>query len=149
VELPWRGLTQALIRARIPYLPVHADDLERDGAQFSLVVLPNLGAMSDALISSVRRFVQRGGGLLATGASSRFDEWGERRPDFGLGDLFGAHVGETSRNEAIRAKRAAETAHTYLRLTPELRARVDGPRLGTEPAIMGKRHEVLRGFEET
>jgi hypothetical protein len=149
VELPWRGLTQALIRARIPYLPVHADDLERDGAQFSLVVLPNLGAMSDTQIASVRRFVERGGGLLATGASSLFDESGEPRPDFGLAELFGAHAGQSPLNDASRGKWVKDTAHTYLRLTPELRARVDGPRVGTEPAIAGERHPVLRGFEET
>src|ERR1035441_4204265 len=40
VELPWRGITQALSRARIPYLPVHADHIERDAAQFSVLVLP-------------------------------------------------------------------------------------------------------------
>ncbi|MBD0364898.1 MAG: beta-galactosidase, partial [Flavisolibacter sp.] len=38
MELPWRGMTQALIRARIPYLPVHADYIERDAGQFSVLV---------------------------------------------------------------------------------------------------------------
>ena len=32
VELPWRGIIQALIRARIPYIPVHADHIDRDAA---------------------------------------------------------------------------------------------------------------------
>ncbi len=48
VELPWRGITQALIRARIPYLPVHADHIDRDADKFSALLLPNFGAMSDA-----------------------------------------------------------------------------------------------------
>ena len=39
--------------------------------------------------------------------------------------------------------------HTYLRLLPELRARVDGPRAGDEPAATGDRHPVLHGFDET
>jgi hypothetical protein len=39
--------------------------------------------------------------------------------------------------------------HTYLRLTPELRARVNGPKAGDEPAPSGQRHPVLQGFEET
>ncbi len=151
VEWPWRGVTQALIRARVPYLPVHADDIERDLARFSVLVLPNLGAMSDAQVASVRRFGERGGGVVATGESSRFDEWGDPRPDFALADLFGAHVVDprAAGNEAGRKKNAADTAHTYLRLSPERRARVDGPRIGTEPADTGERHEVLRGFEET
>ncbi|HWH72422.1 MAG TPA: hypothetical protein VNT26_23880, partial [Candidatus Sulfotelmatobacter sp.] len=151
VELPWRGLTQALMRARIPYLPVHADDLDRDAAQFSLLVLPNLAAMSDAQVAAVRRFVERGGGLLATGQTSLFNQWGEPRPDFALADLFGAHTTPPCRahNEATRRKWAADTAHTYLRLAPEQRARMDGPHVSTEPPVSAERHPVLRGFEET
>jgi hypothetical protein len=151
VELPWRGVTQALIRARIPYLPVHADHIERDAAQFSVLVLPNLGAMSEAQVASVRQFVARGGGLIATGQSSLFNEWGDPRPDFALADLFGAHVSDPQRatDEDRRRKFAADTAHTYLRLSPERRALVDGPRPGTEPAVTGERHAVLRGFEQT
>ncbi|HLX70261.1 MAG TPA: alpha-amylase family protein [Verrucomicrobiae bacterium] len=151
VELPWRGMTQALVRARIPYLPVHADDLERDATQFTTLVLPNLAAMSDAQVAAVRRFVERGGGLLATGQSTLFSENGEARADFALADLFVAHVmaSRARDEEATRRKWATETAHSYLRLTPELRSQVDGPHIQGEPKISGERHPVLRGFEET
>jgi hypothetical protein len=151
VELPWRGISQALIRARIPYLPVHADHVERDTAQFSLLVLPNLGAMSETQVASVRRFVARGGGLIATGHSSLFNEWGDPRSDFALADLFGAHMTDAHQasDEARRRRFAADTAHTYLRLSPELRARMDGPKTGAEPAVTGERHAVLHGFEQT
>jgi hypothetical protein len=151
VELPWRGIAEALVRARIPYLPVHADDLERDAEKFSALVLPNLAAMSDAQVAVVRRFVERGGGLLATGQSTLFNEAGEARPDFALADLFGAHVeASRSRDEEVTRRRwATDTAHSYLRLTPELRSRVDGPHVANEPKISSKRHPVLRGFEET
>jgi hypothetical protein len=140
-----------LVRARIPYLPVHIDDLERDAAQFRLLILPNLGAMSDEQAASVRRFVERGGGLLATGQSSLGDAWGDPRPDFALADLFGAHLPEAhgARREATRRQWAAETAHSYLRLTPELRARTDGPHAAGEPPPRGERHPALRGFDET
>ncbi len=151
VELPWRGLTQALVRARIPYLPVHIDDLERDAAQFSLIVLPNLAAISDTQAAVVRRFVERGGGLVATGQAGRCDEWGEPRADFALAELFGAHVTPEAPSgpESTGRRSVAETSHSYLRLLPELRARVDGPHVGTEPRSSGERHPVLRGFEET
>ena len=48
-------------------------------------------------------------------------------------------------------RRGAGTAslHTYLRLHPELRARVYGPKNNKEPAPTGERHPVLEGFEET
>jgi hypothetical protein len=77
VEEPWRGMAQALTRARIPYLPVHAEDIERDAPSLSALLLPNVGAMSDAQVAAVRRFVVRGGGLLASGDSSRCDQWGD------------------------------------------------------------------------
>ena len=151
VGLPWRGVTQALVRARIPYLPVHADLLERDGAGLSALILPNLGSMSDEQVAAIRRFVARGGGLLATGQSSLFDEWGEPRNDFALADLFGAHVinPKDVTNLGKRRKQASETAHTYLRLSPERRGSVDGPRIPNGPVGPGQRHEVFRGFDET
>ena len=148
VELPVRGLTNALIRARIPWLPVHVDHIERDAAKFAILVLPNIGALSDRQCESMRRFVKNGGGLLATGETSLFDEFGDARKDFALADLFGVHI-EKQLNEATRLKCASDTVHSYLRLTPELRARVYGPKTGTEPKPGGKRHEIFRGFEET
>jgi hypothetical protein len=151
VDLPALGIMQALVRARIPYLPVHLDDLERDGAQFKALILPNVGAMNDRQAAGVRRFVTGGGGLLATGHSSLANEWGEVRGDFALADLFGVHLPMKAgaRDEATRRHRASESLHSYLRLRPELRAGVDGPHIAGEPAITGRRHPVLLGFEET
>ena len=141
VELPWRGITQALIRSRIPYLPVHADHIDRDASQFSALVLPNLCVMTDNQAASIRRFVERGGGLLATGESSLFNEWGDPRGDYALADLFGAHAAGSVGTPA--------TLHTYLRLSPELRGQTDGPKNGTEPPVNGTRHRILSGFDET
>jgi hypothetical protein len=151
VELPQRGITQALIRARLPYLMVHANHIGRDAAQLRLLILPNLAVMTDAQIASVRRFVAGGGGLLATGQSSLCDEWGDVRPDFALADLFGAHLppDHGARDETRRTGWAAETTQSYLRLTPELRARVAGPHVPGEPPAAGERHPVLRGLDET
>jgi hypothetical protein len=151
VELPFRGVTQALNRARIPYLPVHVDHLERDAKDFSLLILPNLAAMSDAQVASVRQFVAQGGNLLATNETSLCNEWGDARADYALADLFGAHLAEPVRaaSEANRRKRAVETLHTYLRLAPSSAARAVGPHDPTEPPVTGERHPALRGFEET
>jgi hypothetical protein len=153
VTLPRRGISGALIRARIPYLPVHADDIERDAAAngLALLILPNVGAMSAAQCAAIECFVAAGGGLLATGESSRYDEWGEPRDDFGLADLFGARTTGAHHGGAEPAPAGLEGwgRHTYLRLMPELRAGVDGPRTGTEPPVTGGRHPALAGFDET
>jgi hypothetical protein len=144
VEQPWRGFTQALVRARIPYLPVHADNIGRDAGRFSVLVLPNLAAMTEAQLEAVRRFVAAGGSLVATGETSLYDEDGNARADFALGEIFGARGGA-----ARRGGEAAGTRHTYLRIAPELRAGVPGPKAPGEPAPAGKRHAVLAGLEET
>ncbi len=145
VDLPYFGFTQALIRARIPYLPIHADDVAKQGDKFAVLILPNVGALSDDQCAQLRRYVQAGGSLIATGATSLFDEWGESRGDFALADLFHAHASKIMAGR----KATAESVHSYLRLTPELRANVWGPKAPDEPTPAGERHPVLRGFDDT
>jgi hypothetical protein len=145
VDAPYQGFAQSLIRARIPYLPVHADEIDRESAGLSVLVLPSLGAMSDEQCAAIRRFVARGGSLIATGESSRYNEWGDARPDFALADLLRIHAG----TKAVRQKGQATTVQSYVRLHPEFRGRVEGPRTGKEPRITADRHPVLQGFDET
>jgi hypothetical protein len=149
VELPWRGITEALIRAKIPYLPVHADHIDRDANQFSLLILPNLAVMTDNQVNSIKKFVERGGNLIATGETSLYDNWGKIRSDYALGDLFGAHFQKQSNDNPVIPKLGGSAYHSYLRLSPELRAQMNGPHNSTEPTITGRRHMVLKGFEET
>ena len=151
VSEPWNGFTQALVRARIPYIPVHLDDIEREAASLKLLILPNLGGMSDAQVASVRKFVDNGGHLLATGLSSLCNEWGDVREDFALSDVLGVSLPASHpvRDEAKRLEWATQWKHTYLRLLPELRAGVNGPDTGREPPVAGSRHEVLGGFDGT
>lgn len=137
VDDPWNGCAQALVRARIPAVPTHVDDVERVAQELGLklLILPNLAALSDAQVAGIRRFVSGGGSLLATGMSSLCDEAGRPREDLALGDLFGAGVpdGHAWRDPARRAGQANEWSQTYLRL----------------PRATGDRHETLRGFTDT
>jgi hypothetical protein len=155
VDAPYEGFTQALIRARIPYLPVHADHIDREAPNLSVLILANVGGLSDEQCASIRRFVERGGSLISTGDSMRYNEWGDAREDFALADLLRVHAnGKPVRPaEAVGGRRGGggggASAHTYLRLHPEFRARVWGPKAGNEPAPTGDRHPVLQGFEET
>lgn len=56
-----------------------------------VLVLPNVAAMSDRAAEVVRRFVRAGGGLIASYETSLYDDQFQRRDDFALADLFGAH----------------------------------------------------------
>jgi hypothetical protein len=148
VEQPYRGMTQALIRARIPFLPVHADDIDQESKKLSVIILPNFAVITPKQAASIRNFAQGGGSVIATGETSLYNEWGEMQQDYALADVFGAHA-VSSASSQPEERLAGEAYHTYLRLSPEIRGGVDGPRNGTEPSITGKRHPVLQGLEET
>ncbi|HEV2126552.1 MAG TPA: alpha-amylase family protein, partial [Chloroflexota bacterium] len=98
---PARGLAGALVRARIPYAMVNAEHLEeQDLAGYRALLLPNVGRLTDAQCDALRAYAARGGGLFATGETSLYGDYGDRRPDFALADLFGAHAtGATLRQE--------------------------------------------------
>jgi hypothetical protein len=117
VEDHIRGIYHALIEARIPFEMVHDGLLdEAHTAGFKLLIFPNVAALSEAQCAQIRAFVQRGGSVLATLETSLYDEMGERRRDFGLGDLFGARFGGRlegpMRNAYLRIE--AETPHPVL-----------------------------------
>ena len=91
VEDPSLGMYQALIEARLPFEMVHDRMLDAANlSKFKVLLLPNIAALSDAQCQQLRDFVQRGGSIVATWETSLYDEWGNKRPDFGLADLFRA-----------------------------------------------------------
>ena len=79
VDLPMQGIIQALVRARIPYIPVNADHIDRDAGQLSLIILPNIGVLTDKQADTIRHFVKKGGGLIATGESGLYDKFGDHQ----------------------------------------------------------------------
>ena len=91
VEDHAQGYYHALVEARIPFEMVHDGLLDAEHlAPFKTLILPNIAALSDEQCQQLRAFVHNGGSLIATHETSLYDEWGERRQDFGLADLFGA-----------------------------------------------------------
>jgi hypothetical protein len=120
------GYYQALIEARIPFEMVH--DRLLDAAhvdRFKVLIFPNIAALSAQQCGQIRDFVKRGGSIVATYETSLYDEWGVRRADFGLADLFGA-----SFDGGVDAR----MQNSYLRLE-------------SDPAT-GKRHPLLAGLED-
>ncbi len=127
VEDHTQGYYQALIEARIPFEMVH--DRLLDAAhidQFKVLIFPNIAALSSRQCAQIRDYVQRGGSIVATHETSLYDEWGVRRADFGLADLFGASFGGAT---------DARMQNSYLRLE-------------ADPAT-GKRHPLLAGLDDT
>ena len=108
------GCYQALVEARIPFEMVHDRMLDAANAgKFKTLILPNIAALSDAQCDQLRAFVKNGGSIVATYETSLYDEWGVRRKDFGLADLFG--VAWSGRGEG-------PMQNSYLRLEHEAAA---------------------------
>ena len=117
-ELGWH---QALIESRIPFEMVHDRLLDPENLKpFKTLVLPNIAALSTRQCDQLRAFVQRGGSLVATHETSLYDEWGTRRDNFGLADLFGAD---------FAGRISTRMQNTYLRLEH------------------GTKHPLLKGLE--
>ena len=122
------GWYHALIEARVPFEMVHDRLLDAEHlAPFQTLILPNIAALSAAQCDQLRAFVARGGGLVATYETSLYDEWGAKRSDFGLGDLFGVsfagRVEGPMRNAYLRLEHEATPGH------PLLRGLEDAPRI--------------------
>lgn len=84
------GWNQALVESRIPFDMIHDQLLDAAHlAPYKTIILPNIAALSDAQCDQIRAFVQNGGNLIATYETSLFDQYGIRRKNFALADLFG------------------------------------------------------------
>jgi len=120
------GYYEALIEARIPFEMVHDGLLDAAHVdRFKVLIFPNIAALSVRQCDQIRSYVERGGSLVATYETSLYDEWGVRRADFGLADLFGA---------SFAGSIDARMQNSYLRLE-------------ADPAT-GKRHPILAGLED-
>ncbi len=151
VKMPWKGFSQVLTRNNIPYLPVHIDNIENNMDKYSLLILPNLAVMSGDQAQTIREFINSGGSVIATGETSLYNKWGDQREDFLLSDIFQVHSSRTNHGSFSGEKKSWDDSklHSYLRLFPEIRKKVDGPRWDKEPEINGTRHQILSGFEKT
>ncbi len=125
VEDHTEGFYHALVEARIPFEMVHDQLLNAAHTDsFKVLILPNIAALSEAQCQQLRAYVQRGGSIVATHETSLYDEWGVRRTDFGLADLFGAK---------FKGHLESPMQNSYLQL---------------EKDTSGKYHPILAGLED-
>lgn len=134
VEQPIDGMYQTLIEARIPFEMVHDKMLDAANVdKYKLLLLPNIAALSDSQCQQLREYVKRGGSLVATYETSLYDEWGNKRENFALSDIFGAaYVAHVNTDKVVE--------NTYLRVERDATGAVHSPLLqGMEDAefLMG------------
>ncbi|MFE5836410.1 hypothetical protein [Arthrobacter sp. NPDC056493] len=146
---PYRGAISALVEAGLTYVPVHAEDIRTATGRFQVLLLPNVGALSDDQIDAVREFHAAGGSVVASGETSLYDEDGTPREDYGLSEILGVSLASGDHGDWNGADLNFETArsHTYLRLQPS-RNSAGGALDRTEEAGPD-RHPALAGFDDT
>jgi hypothetical protein len=100
------GVFRAAMEEHLPVTLINDWDVnDEDLAPYKVLILANSACLSDRQAGAVRRFVERGGGLVASLDTSAFDEFGDARKDFALGDVLGvshrgaAVVGSASKDE--------------------------------------------------
>ncbi len=99
------GMARALLEEHIPFDVLSEHNLTAQSlARYKVVILPNNACMPDRLVKLLRDFVAAGGGVVASFETSLYDGWGERRPDFALGDLFRASYGSSAAVSACRIR---------------------------------------------
>jgi hypothetical protein len=103
-----QGLYYALLEGRFLFDFVHEKDLgPATMGKYRALLIPNAAHLADETCRLVRDYAAAGGSVLATFETSRYDEWGDARPEPALADLFGA----TPTGEVV-----GPAANSYMRI---------------------------------
>ena len=132
VGYPWKGVTQALSRYRIPFIPVNAQDINKYSDRLKTLILPDIAVLSDEEIDAVCSFVNNGGNIVVSGITATLDADGLPSGNRKLWNLLGLRL--TGEKKGVFGNTSSSwenyAAHSYFRL-PE------------------KRHEIFESFENT
>lgn len=129
------GVFRAAIEAHLPSTLICDWNLrDEDLSPYALLVLPNVACLSDEGVAAITRFVERGGGLVASLDTSRFDESGDVRDDFALARLFGASYDGRPADDPSRSAPALD--ENFARnLDPRYAAEVKGSSISSVGAM--------------
>lgn len=84
-------MEQLLIQYKIPFEYVFDKDLG-DLSKYRAVILADQESLSDRAVEQIREYVRQGGGLVATGRTSLYNDWRRVRKDYGLADVLNIQV---------------------------------------------------------
>jgi hypothetical protein len=119
VVLPYNGMIKAMIRARIPYLPIHADHIARDAAQLTTLILPygvskhGVLALSEGLARDLKmRGAKLGASVLCPGFVNTqiFDAERNRPSELVTGDAQAPGMAELAKAMLAQGKPPEEIA---------------------------------------
>ncbi|MFH1903252.1 MAG: beta-galactosidase trimerization domain-containing protein [Candidatus Omnitrophota bacterium] len=87
----FRGWCQQLFLNNLLFDVVLDEDLEESATlqRYDLLILPNAACLNDRQVENIKKFVNKGGKIIATFETGHFDHTGNRRKIPALQDLFG------------------------------------------------------------
>ena len=85
-------MEQLLIQYKIPFDIIFDQNLA-DLGKYRAVILANQESLSDRAVEQIRQYVRGGGGLVATGQTSRYNDWRRTRSEYGLAELLNIRRG--------------------------------------------------------
>lgn len=110
----FEGAFAALTHSHQQFDVILDADLTVENLQkFNVLILPDIACLSVNQAEAINRFVQNGGGVIASYETSLFDEKGRQREDFLLKDLFGASF---KGKEDLTLSRTQKRPEPYIRI---------------------------------
>jgi hypothetical protein len=110
-----RGFEQALDEEHIPYdlISLRAFDtkiLEK----YETIILPNTASMSQDEADMIKEYVKNGGSVISSFETSLYDELGNKRKDYLLGEMFGASYLSTRKVDLLPT---GDYSHAYMKIS--------------------------------
>ncbi len=91
--LSFQGAHKAMVYEHIPWGVIHEESLSPETLmKFPVVLLPNVDILSEAEVALLRRYVESGGSLIATGLSGAYDHMGRLQTKSSIEALTGARL---------------------------------------------------------
>jgi hypothetical protein len=97
---------QGLWESRIPFGIVFDRNLN-DLSAHKVVLLANQDALSDDAVAKLKAFVEAGGGLVATDATGKLDDWRRKRETNALTEAFGLKMQDKPERKTVGRGRVA------------------------------------------
>ena len=95
---------QALIQTKVPFHLIFDEHLSNlSPAACKVLILPDSECLSDEQLASIRRFVEAGGGLIATGQAGLYDSWRRLRTKPGLEGLVDHQIPALTSEKTLAA----------------------------------------------
>lgn len=91
--MSFQGSHKAMVYEHIPWGVIHEESISLETLKkFPVVLLPNVGILSEAEVALLRHYVEEGGSVIATGLSGDYDHMGQLQLKSSLETLTGARL---------------------------------------------------------